>query len=221
MNAFFYPFHLCHERTLHCLLEDFETVHFRDFMALQLTPLMGTTAFPDRMADYFPELFKAGRIAQDHVVSGLMSAEVREAVDRDLADSQWRSDFHQALSHDNRFQHGLFDSSQIPQSGKPPSHDHSILAELTQNNDWMEKPYDVETVKALSQVAHRTGNDPRFEYGWALIKTSASLVYTIRLCQSLHLTAVTDSSAHFQLLTATSLRDGIHLANTCLKREGY
>ena len=93
MNALYYPFHLCHERTLHGLLTDFETVHFRDFMALQLTPLVGTTAFPDRMADYFPDLFKAGKIVQGHVVSGPMNAQVSDAVDRDLADAHWRSRF--------------------------------------------------------------------------------------------------------------------------------
>ncbi|MCZ6798878.1 MAG: hypothetical protein O7F12_00165, partial [Nitrospirae bacterium] len=72
MNALFYPFHLCHEQTLHILLVDFEHIHFRDFMALQLTPLMGTTAFPDRMGDYYPNLLKKGRLIQGHSVSGRM-----------------------------------------------------------------------------------------------------------------------------------------------------
>ena len=47
MNALYYPFHLCHDHTLSRLLTDFSTVHFRDFMTLQLTPMVGTTAFPD------------------------------------------------------------------------------------------------------------------------------------------------------------------------------
>ncbi len=220
MNVLFYPFHLCHERTLHSLLANYETVHFRDFMALRLTPLMGTTAFPDRMGDYYPKLFKANRIVQGHDVSGPMNAEVGDTVNRDLADVRWRALFHEALSSNYRFQRGLFDTSQIPQPGNPVSDDHSILTELAQT-DWVEIPFDVETVQTLSRSAHTPKDGARFEYGWALIKTSASLVYTIQICQTLHLTAVTDSSAHYQLLTATCQRDGIDFSNTCLKREGY
>jgi len=220
MNALFYPFHLCHERTLHSLLADYETVHFRDFMALRLTPLMGTTAFPDRMSDDYPKLFKAGRIVQGHDVSGPLNAEMIDAVNRDLSNTSWRSFFHEALLSNYRFQRGLFDTSQIPQPGNPASDDHSILTKLSPT-DWMETPYDVETVQALSRSAHAPKDGPRFDYGWALIKTSASLVYTIQLCQTLHLTAVTDSSAHYQLLAATCQRDGIDLTNSCLKWERY
>lgn len=54
MKALYYPFHLCHEKTPHRLLADFEQVHFRDFLALQLTSMVGTTAFPDRMGDSYP-----------------------------------------------------------------------------------------------------------------------------------------------------------------------
>lgn len=189
-------------------------------MALQLTPLMGTTAFPDRMADYFPELFKDGRIAQGHILNGMMNQEVCDAVNRDLADAHWRSCFHEALKHNNRFQHGLFDSDQIPKPEQEHTEQHSTLKNLTQDN-WMQEPYTIEHVKTLSRTAHRSETGPLFEYGWALTITSASLVYTIQLCQTQHLTAATDSSAHFQLLTATCQRDRIDLANTCLKREGY
>ena len=149
-----------------------------------------------------------------------MNAEVVDSVNRDLADVRWRSLFHEALLSNYRFQRGLFDTSQIPQPGNPASDDHSILTELALT-DWVETPFDVETVQALSRSAHTPKDGARFEYGWALIKTSASLVYTIQLCQTLHLTAVTDSSAHYQLLTATCQRDGIDLTNSCLKRERY
>jgi len=220
MNALFYPFHLCHVRTIHSLLVDYETVHFRDFMALRLTPFMGATAFPDRMGDYYPTLFKAGQIVQGHDVSGPLNTEMIVAVNRDLSDTYWRSLFHEALLSNYRFQRGLFDTSKIPQPGNPASDDHSILTEFA-STDWMATPYDVEIVHGLSRSTHTSENGPCFEYGWALIKTSASLVYTIQLCQDLHLTAVTDSSSHHQLLAATCQRDGIDLANTCLKREGY
>ena len=113
MNALYYPFHLCHERTLEHLLKEYTIVHFRDFMALQLTPFMGTTAFPDRMGDYYPQLLEAGRIIQGHNVSGTLPPDVIAAVNHDLADPTWRSIFHEALSDDYRFQGTLFDESAI------------------------------------------------------------------------------------------------------------
>lgn len=48
-NVLYYPFHLCHERTLQRLLEEYGSIHFRDYMALQLTRMSGTTAYADRM----------------------------------------------------------------------------------------------------------------------------------------------------------------------------
>ena len=107
MNALYYPFHLCHDRTLARLLADYSIVHFRDFMALQLTPMVGTTAFPDRMGDDHPELLKAGRIVQGHNVSGAMSSETSNAVNRDLADAQWRGLFQESLLNNYRFQRGF------------------------------------------------------------------------------------------------------------------
>ncbi len=73
MDALYYPFHLCHEQTLHQILKDYSPVHFLDFMALQFTPFMGATGFPDRMGDYYPELLESGRIIQGHDVSGPLS----------------------------------------------------------------------------------------------------------------------------------------------------
>lgn len=220
MNALFYPFHLCHEQTLHQLLADFKVVHFRDFMALQLTPFLGTTAFPDRMGDYFPELVKTGRIVQGHNVSGPMNTEMVDAIDRDLSDPYWRSLFHDALSSDYRFQRGLFEPSQMPKVEKTASGEHSFLSKLIQTT-LKEQVYKVETVQNLSRAAHTAENGLGFEYGLALIKTSASLCYTIRLCSQLNLVAVTDSSSHHQLLTRSCEREGTDLGNFCLDRKGY
>ena len=117
MNALYYPFHLCHEKTLHRVLADFEQIHFRDFMALQLTPFVGTTAFPDRMGDSYPEFLEAGRIVQGHHVSGVMSPELIASVNQDLQDPLWRTSLSSSsLLKDYRFQRGLFDGSQIPAS---------------------------------------------------------------------------------------------------------
>ena len=210
MNALFYPFHLCHEQTLHILLVDFEHIHFRDFMALQLTPLMGTTAFPDRMGDYYPDFLKTGRLIQGHFVSGRMSEETISAVNRDLADPHWRSTFHEALQSNLRFQKGLFDHDR----------DKEILENISRTEEALIF-YDVAKIQNSSGKRLTADQELAFEYGFALIKTSVSLVYTVHLCQQLQLVAVTDSEAHFQLLTRTIDREHIHLNNTLVRRENY
>lgn len=215
MNALFYPFHLCQERTLHRLLQDYEAVHFRDFMALQLTPMMGTTAFPDRMGDYYPEWLRTGQIIQGHNVSGPMSAEMIQAVNRDLTDATWRSLFHEALLNNYRFQRGLFDQSQIASTTNEMPDTHSILSNFT-GPGWKDRPFQVDCIKRLSRSAHRPKDGPLFEYGWALVKTSASLIHTIQLCHTLKVMAVTDSLSHHQLLSYACERDGIELTKIYL-----
>ena len=220
MKALYYPFHLCHEKTLHRLLADFEQVHFRDFMALQLTPMVGTTAFPDRMGDSYPEYLRAGRIAQGHNVSGSMSPEVLASVDRDLQDPIWRKSFHEFLMSDYRFQRGLFPNSQIQQAGGCDIRESPVPVDF-EKSDWIDNPYRVETVQTLSRKPLIPEDSTPFEYGFALIKTSASLMYTIQLCQQLKLVAVTDSASHHRLLARSCTREQIDLANYWVKREGY
>lgn len=220
MNALFYPFHLCHERTLTRLLADYHIVHFRDFMALQLTPMMGTTAFPDRMGDYHPEHLKAGRILQGYNVSGSMKPEALSAVNRDLSGAQWRHLFQESLLNDRRFQRGLFADPKEQTTKRSEADIKPEWLKFTEK-EWGATPFDVEAIQTLSRQRLQGKNADRFEYGWALIKTSASLVYTIQLCHQLNLVAVTDSSAHYHLLARISDRDGIILENRCLKREGF
>lgn len=220
MNALYYPFHLCHDLTLRRVCEEYGEVHFRDYMALQLTPLVGTTAFPDRIGDAHPELLKAGKIVQGHHVSGPMSSEVIIAVNRDLADLQWRTVFHDALTEDFRFQRGLFPL--LEKQGSAESATLAIPSWMTCGiTEWKTMPYSVEAVQALTHRQLPGHEEERFEYGFALIKTAAALVNTIRLCRQLDLVAVTDSIAHHQLLTRTCQRDGIELLNHLIQREGY
>jgi hypothetical protein len=220
MNALYYPFHLCHERTLGHLLEEHQIVHFRDFMALQLTPMMGTTAFPDRMGDYHPEDLQAGRIVQGHNLSGAMGPDTVVAVDRDLADVQWRTLFQESMLKDRRFQRGLFGDPNSERTGSietPPKPEWHQFRDET----WTARLFDVKLVQNLSRRRLFGEELTQFEYGWALIKTSASLMYTIQLCHQQNLVAVTDSPAHHHLLMRTRVRDGITLVNICVKREGY
>jgi hypothetical protein len=220
MDALYYPFHLCHEQSLHQYLKDYPRVHFRDFMALQLTPFMGTTGFPDRMGDYYPDLLRSGRIIQGHNVSGPLSRGITTAVNRDVSDPLWRSIFHQALRHDRLFQRGLLAFSQDRQGRSSVPTDSAALSALQQPEREFAL-YTVDTLQAMSRKRLPEKENLDFEYGFGLIKTSAALVYSIRLCNQLCLAAVTDSASHHRLLTRTCLRDTVELTNICVKREGY
>lgn len=220
MNALYFPFHLCHDRTLEQVLNEYQTVHFRDFMALQLTSMMGTTAFPDRMGNFHPKWVEAGRIVQGYDLSGAMSPKTQSAVDQDLADSQWRGLFQESLLNNPRFQRGLFGSHH----SSPDDSVHS--AHLP---DWLQfqgetledVSFDVERVRNLSRQRLPGPEYLLFEYGWAMIKTSVSLIYTIELCERLNLIAVTDSPSHYQLLLRTCEREHISLQHSLIKREHY
>ena len=220
MDALYYPFHLCHERTLQQLLGDYSHVYFPDFMALQLTPFMGTTGFQDRMGDDYPDLLESGRIVQGYDVSGPLSPAMTTAVNRDVADPLWRSIFHEALKHDRRFQRGLVAFSRDSQGRSTVPTDSTVLLAFQQpEREFV--PYSVETLQAMSRRRLPEQENLAFGYGFGLIKTSASLVYSIQLCHQLGLVAVTDSPAHHRLLRRTCLRDILNLTNICVKREGY
>jgi hypothetical protein len=219
-HALYYPFHLCHPETVHRLLARFATIHFRDFMALQLTPMVGVTAFHDRMGADFPDLVANGRLVQGYDVSGPLSIDLTAAIDRDLADTSWRILFHQALCRDRRFQRGLFDLTHSMQIGKGSVPGAAALLRLM-DEAFQLYPFCVKDIRALSAVPLTVKDGYRFEYGLALIKTSASLVYTDRLAHRHHLQAVTDSPPHFALLECSTRRDRRRLANHLLVRKGY
>jgi len=219
-RALYYPFHLCHEQTLARLFEDYRAIHFRDYMALQLTPMSGTTAYQDRMGQYHPEMIETGRIVQGYSVNGPLDADAVSAVDRDLSDTTWRSVFHDGLKNNRRFQRGLFDLSHSFIVGGSAVPGPAALLRLLEETH-LAQTCSVGQAQALSR--HRLALDESYvyEYALALVKTSAALVYTIRLCRQHTLEAVTDSEIHFHLLERTCLRDGISLQNKRIVREGY
>ena len=219
-EALYYPFHLCHQRTLDALLRRFHAVHFRDYMALQLTPLSGTTAYQDRMGDLFPELVSAGRLIQGYAVSGPLPDDIAEAVNRDLADPAWRCRFHEALCVDRRFQRGLFDLSHAVNIGTTLVPGPAALL-LLLNSTHRDRPYTVETVGRLSLRRSPLSEAYAFEYGLALVKTSAALAYTLRLCAAHQLVAATDSPAHDELLARSCAREHIALRKDLVDRQGY
>lgn len=219
-DTLFHPFHLCHAETLQRLLARFHRVHFRDYMALQLSPFSGTTAYADRMGGIFPELVTAGRLVQGHNVSGPLDEAGRISIDRDLADAQWRAQFHEAIREDRRFQRGLFDPTHAMTIGCDIVPGPAALLRLM-DEEFLHQSFAVDAVQQLSR-RRPTGDDAyRFEYGLALVKTAAAQYYTFQLANRHHLTVSTDSPAHFQLLNRTLAREGRSLPNHLVIRTWY
>ena len=217
-SALYYPFHLCSDETLGRLFRHFHAVHFRDYMAIQLTPFLGTTAFPDRMGDTYPDLVSAGRLVQGYNTSGALNADMEAAVDRDLADPQWRSLFHQAFTDQRRFQRGLFDASHGIMIGQVLVPGPAALLCLMDEARAMQR-YTADSIRGLSRLQSSVFESYRFEYGMALLKTSAAGVWTARLAQRLELSVVTDSPGHYELLRQSFHREGIVIPNYLLTRD--
>jgi hypothetical protein len=217
-EALYYPFHLCSDDTLSRLLAHFHAVHFRDYMAVQLTPFFGTTAFSDRMGDAYPDLLSSGRLVQGYNTSGALDADMEAAVYRDLADPEWRRRFHQAFTDQRRFQRGLFDASHgimIGQAMVPGPAALLCLMDAGRARQY----YTVESIRGLSKSQRTLSDSYRFEYGMALLKTSAAGVWTCRIAQRRDLSVVTDSPGHYELLRQTFRREGIAIANYLLIKD--
>ena len=219
-QVLFYPFHLCHEQTLNRLLSEFSTVHFMDYMAIQLTEMTGLTAFPDRMGDSHPDLVAAGRIVQGHTVSGHLDAVMVADIDRDFSDALWRATFHQALKDNRRFQRGLLDLSHGMIVGGSIVPGPAVFLCLTRE-DRQHHPISVDSLKRLSRKRTRGDDAYVYEYALALLKTAAALRYAIRLCASHTLQAATDSAPHHRLLELTKQREALSIHHQLVHREGY
>ena len=211
-NALFYPFHLCAQDTLDYLLAHYGSIHFRDYMALRLTPFMGTTAYQDRMGDEHPHLVSSGRIVQGHAVSGPLDDAAATEIDRDFADPHWRQLFHDGLQEDRRFQRGLFDLTHAMRIGSTLVPGPAALLRLLEPQRATEQ-YTVALVKQWARSAPTLEDAYQFEYGLALLKTAAAQVYTFRLASAHGLVAVTDSVTHHRLLSRTMARERIDLPN--------
>ena len=220
LNALYFPFHLCHDRTLDRLLTEFDSVHFRDYMALRLTAMAGTVAMRDRMGDHHPELLKSGRLVQGYDVSGPIDGALRDAADRDLADAGWRSIFHDGLRDDRRFQRGLFDLSHSMIVGGRPVPGPAALLRLIETKR-VSDAWSVDRVETLAGGRLEEDAGYAFEYGLALVKTAAALAQTVRLAREHALITATDSPIHDALLRRTCERDNIPIAIRFIVRDGY
>jgi len=219
-HALFYPFHLCHSKTLTRILMRFATIHFRDFMALQLTPMSGMTAFQDRMGMNFPDLIESNRLVQGYDVSGPPPPPVAAAIDRDLRDPLWRARFHTALCQNRRLQRGLFEPSHSLRIGNSLVPGPAALLRLM-DVSFRRRSYDLDQVRTLSMKSLSPEEGYHCEYGVALVKTSAALVYTQTLAQAHQLHPVTDSPAHFSLYAQSCIRENWPRSNHLLIRVGY
>lgn len=220
VHGLFYPFHLCHEKTLNRLLSDYDTAHFKDFLSIQLTPMVGTTAFGDRMGDYYPQFLTSGQIVQGHSVSGPLSSSITHMIDEDLVDSEWRKTFHRSLERDRRFQEGLFGLSKDPGIRKDSKTGLECINNLIQDM-WKAHAFSVRSIQHLSKTTPTRGTLCEFDYGFSLLKTSASLAYTYQLACQFNLQPVTDSFSHFLLLQQTFRRKGYRVENKYLFRQDY
>lgn len=220
LHALYYPFHLCHERTLMRLLDDYASVHFRDYMAIQLTRMSGTTAYADRMGDQHPDLVKNGRIVQGHSVSGPFSADMKTLIDRDLSDVTWRGRFHEALVDDRRFQRGLFELTHGMWIGDTlvpgPAAWLRLIDERRRG-----LAYSVDGLQELVRRRLTADEAYEYEYAYALVKTSAALRYTVLLATTYDLEAITDSKPHFDLLERTKSRERLTLRHRWIARDDY
>lgn len=196
-SGLYYPFHLCPPDSLEHFLSRYDTVHFRDYMALQLTPTSGTIAHSDRMGDRHPNLLERGRIVQGHHVSGPLSAEMDRRVDRDLQDGEWRELFQFALRNDLRFQRGLAEQSASFDPWMP--------------DRWTQWRVTLADIRRMSCLRLDPDHAISLAYGLMLVTTSASLWHTIRLCQQHSLDAITDSLRHDHLLQRSMKRDRMPL----------
>jgi len=206
--ALYYPFHLCSRESLERLLTRYDVVHFRDYMAIQLTPT-GTTAYPDRMGDTHADLMEQGRIAQGHNVSGPLSSEMDRRIDRDLKDREWREIFQFAVRSDARFRRGFDDYGS----------DEAVFSPWLPER-WMNWPITLAEIRQMSCLKLDPERAIAFDYGLMLVKTSASLWHTIQLCQRHALEAATDSPSHDRLLRRIMTRDRIALRTFLLPRAG-
>ncbi|MGC3972783.1 MAG: hypothetical protein QM771_00155 [Nitrospira sp.] len=211
-HALFYPFHLCAPGTLEYLLAHYGSSHFRDYMALRLTPFMGTTAYQDRMGDEHPDLVSSGRIVQGYVVSGPLDDDAVAQIDRDFADPRWRQLFHAGLQEDRRFQRGLFDLTHAMRIGSTLVPGPAALLRLLEPQRATEL-CTVALVKQWARSSPTLEDAYQFEYGLALVKTAAAQVYTFRLARAHGLVPVTDSKTHHRLLSHSMAREGIDLPN--------
>jgi hypothetical protein len=188
------------------MLKEYDSVHFMDYMSLQLSKMSGTMAFENRMGDFHPDLLDGGRIIPGHRVSGPLEAAMCVAIDRDLADSDWRVTFHDGLREDRRFQRGLLDLAHGIRLGASFVPGPAAFLRLTEQH----RRQDRYTVADLQQLNSYTLSQEKaydYEYLIALVKTSASLQYASGLCAELHLVGVTDSPTHFRLFERTRIRD--------------
>jgi len=168
----------------------------------------------------FPDLIESGRLVQGYDVSGPLPPAVAIAIDRDLHDPLWRARFHTALCRDRRLQRGLFEPSHSLRIGDSLVPGPAALLRLM-DDSFRQQAYDLGRVRALSKSSVTLEEGYHFEYGLALVKTSASLAYTQTLALAHQLQPVTDSSAYFSLYVQSCVRENWLRTNHLLIRIGY
>jgi hypothetical protein len=89
------------------------------------------------------------------------------------------------------------------------------------DDSFRQHSYALDQVRALSKRRLTLEEGYHYEYGLALVKTSASLVYTQTLALTNQLEPVTDSPAHFALYAQSCVRENWPKTNLLVIRVGY
>ena len=89
------------------------------------------------------------------------------------------------------------------------------------DDSFRQHAYDLGLVRGLPNSSLTLEEGYEFEYGLALVKTSASLVYTQTLALAHQLQPVTDSFSHFALYANSCIREHWPKTNHWLIRTGY
>ncbi len=168
----------------------------------------------------FPDLVDSGRLVQGYNVSGPLSPALAAVIDRDLHDPLWRARFHHALRRDRRLQRGLFEPSHSLRIGDSLVPGPAALLHLM-DDSFRQQANTFDQVRALSTRRLALEEGYHYEYGLALVKTAASLVYTQTLALANQLQPVTDSPAHFSLYAQSCVRENWPKSNLLLIRAGY
>jgi hypothetical protein len=81
---------------------------------------------------------------------------------------------------------------------------------------WVTQDLTIEAVRRLSRSTASPEESYAYEYGLALVKTSAALRFTSHLSQTHLLRPVTDSRSHHDLFARTLAREGLVLEHDLL-----
>jgi hypothetical protein len=164
IRRLFYPFHLCHERTLAVAAGAVSASAFPGLYGHPSQSVLRDNSLSRTMGDAFPDLLASKRLVQGYNVSGPLTPDTCIAVDRDLTDSTWRGLFHRALVENRRFQRGLFDGTDITGRHNDGHAEQPLMGRL-KDVSFETTPFTVAGIRQLSRRRLIGRDADLFDYG--------------------------------------------------------